>query len=307
MSGSNPKNHHYHPKLLLKDFCPDNSTQLFVYDLNKREIRNQNFESVGCEKNFYSILNNGELDKRLELAISGVETKAASALRKFKDLKSNSLSDKERENIAVFIALMGIRTPFFLNMTAKLKICSEEIDRYQEEKNPELTLPRSIEIGRDSLLAEPFLPRTHLWLAQNILKMNWSLVKAHPRKKFITSDNPLCSILKHSPCNQNGFNWFDQFQDSTLRLYLPLSKEYAWLGHFESSLKNLIEADEDWMEMFERNCVIWADKYIFTSIKEESIFDHALQYYGIKPFDIDDTNIPQGFIIPATIVKRAGR
>jgi hypothetical protein len=94
---TNPKNHHHNPKFLLEGFCEDNSPKLFVYDLEKEEIRSQIPKEVACEVNFYSRLINGNLDKQLEKEFGDIETKAAPVIEKFK--KSLPLIEQEKKTL----------------------------------------------------------------------------------------------------------------------------------------------------------------------------------------------------------------
>jgi hypothetical protein len=119
--------------------------------------------------------------------------------------------------------------------------------------------------------------------------MKWGLIKAPLGKRFITSDNPLCSIIKESEFTKNGISIIHEFQDSSLLLYLPLSKEHAWLGYYpiNENIVDVIKNDPKRIEMFERNTVIWADKYLYASTEDLNILNHGMQYKDVKPFDIN--------------------
>ena len=76
-----PKNHHYNPKFLLEEFCEDKSPKLFVYDLEKEEIRNQIPQDVVFLGNFYNLLINGKLDKQLEKELRTLKAKQLQSLK----------------------------------------------------------------------------------------------------------------------------------------------------------------------------------------------------------------------------------
>lgn len=279
--------HHYVSKFLLDSFCEDNSSKLFVYDLEKNGIRQQIPKEVASECNFYSLRVNGQLDIGLEDFFSTIETKAAPIIEKFK--QDLPLSDLERNNLANFISLMRIRTPAFLNNAAKLRVAFEESKQFDETQSLEFTLTRWKEVRRDNILRDSFLWWYWAFLEHNILNMKWGFIKAPLGKRFITSDNPLCSIIKESEFTKNGISIIHEFQDSSLLLYLPLSKEHAWLGYYpiNENIVDVIKNDPKRIEMFERNTVIWADKYLYASTEDLNILNHGMQYKDVKPFDIN--------------------
>jgi hypothetical protein len=57
------------------------------------------------------------------------------------------------------------------------------------------------------------------------------------------------------------------------------------------------------MKIFERNTVLWADKFIYASTYDQSILNHGIKYRD-KPFGIIMPNTYPGFIIPHVQVKR---
>jgi hypothetical protein len=175
---SDPKKHHYNPKLLLKGFCADNSLKLFVYDLKKETIRCQAPKEVASETNFYSLLINGNLDKSLEAKFGAIESKAALIIEKSK--KASPLTNQEKQDFAEFISLMRIRTPSFLDNLGQLRITFEEAKLYEGGQNLEFTQQRTKEISRDIVLQDPFLQWYWKFLEGKILTMKWCLFKAAP-------------------------------------------------------------------------------------------------------------------------------
>ena len=297
-----PKKHHYVPQFLLKEFLPYNVDQLWVYDIQKEEIRLQKPAEVACETNFYSILTDGTLDRQLEKKFSQIESKAKSIIEKFK--QQAPLSTEEKQNFACFIALTRVRTPSFINNLGKLEVAFQEIGLFQKNQEIDFTQERAREISRDTILKHPFFWWHWQFLEENILRMKWSLFEAPYGREFLISDNPLCSILKPPPLNENGISTIHEFQDPSLRLYLPLSKNYAWVGHMEFDKEDYYVADNAWMDMFERNCVIFADKYVYASTNDSAILEHAVKYKDVQPFDINPPNKPNGFVPANAKVNR---
>ena len=298
----NPKKHHYVSQFLLKEFLPPNKDQLFVYDNQKGDIRLQKTKEVACESNLYSILTDGKVDRQLEKKFSQIESEAAIIIEKFKQL--TPLSAKEKEALARFIALTRIRTPSFLNNLAKLEVNSKEIGLFKETQEIDFTQERTKEISRDIILKHRFFWWYWEFLEKKILSMKWSLFEAPYGRTFIISDNPLCSILKKSESNQEGLSIIHEFNDPSLRLYLPLSKNYAWLGHMEFDKENCYQADDAWMNMFERNCVIWAKRYVYASTKDTAILEHAIEYKDVHPFGINPPDQPSEFVHSEVKVNR---
>jgi len=104
---SEPKRHHYVPQFYLKGFTEHDS--LWVYDLEKREIRQQRPGSIAVKKHFYSVTNEkGERDNSVELALSQAEGAAAPAVAAL--ARGESESEEQRGDLAFFAALMKNRT-----------------------------------------------------------------------------------------------------------------------------------------------------------------------------------------------------
>lgn len=281
---TNPKKHHYVPQFLLREFLPPNEDQLFVYDTKNEKIRPQKTKEIACESNFYSILTDGKSDKQLEKKFSHIEGKAAGVIKRFK--QRAPLNEEDKETLARFIALSRVRTPTFLNNLAKLEVNFTEAEFFKKTQDIDFTQERTKEISRDLILKHSFFWWYWEFLEEKILSMKWSLFEAPYGRAFITSDNPLCSILKPSESNQNGVSIIQEFDDRSLRLFLPLSKNHAWLGHMEFDKDDYYQADDSWMTMFERNCVIWANRYVYASTDDTAILEHAIEYKDICPFDI---------------------
>lgn len=298
----NPKKHHYVPQFLLKEFLPPNRDQLFVYDNQTEGIRQQKAKEVACESNLYSILVDGKSNKQLENKFSHIENSAAVIIEKFKQIAP--LSENEKETLARFLALSRVRTPTFLNNLGKLEVNFREIGLFNETQEIDFTQERTREISRDVILRHPFFWWYWEFLEKKILSMKWSLFEAPYGRAFITSDNPLCSILKLSESNQNGVSIMHEFDDPSLRLFLPLSKSHAWLGHMEFDKDNYYQADDGWMNVFERNCVIWANRYVYASTEDTAILERVVEFKDIHPFGINPPEQPSGFVHSEVKVKR---
>lgn len=298
---SNPKKHHYVPQFLLKEFLPSGKDQLFVYDTKEKAIRSQKPREVACESSLYNIIANGKIDKQLEEKFGQIESNSVEVIEKFK--QRIQLSTQERETLARFIALTRIRTPAFLNALAKIEVNFRELGRFKENQEIDFTNESTKEISRDAVLKHPFFWWYWEFLEKKILTMKWSLFESPYGRAFFTSDNPLCSILKDSELTQNGISIVHEFDDASLRLFLPLSKNYAWLGHMEDGRENYYMANE-WMSMFERNTILWANRYLYASTKDEAILDHALEYQNVYPYDFSPSIKPHGYIEQEVQIKR---
>ena len=103
-----PKKQHVVPRFYLDGFCRDGL--LNVYDRQKNEFRIQTPHNTGAITGFYTFTDeDGRRRYDLEHLMSEYEGKASQIIRKLS--AKEKLTDAERSDMAIFVAIMGFRTP----------------------------------------------------------------------------------------------------------------------------------------------------------------------------------------------------
>lgn len=220
------KRHHYVPKFYLTYFVTNSvgSTPGFlVYDKAGGPARIQTPINTAVQGHFYSFVTpSGAKDDSLEHALSELETKATPILNRWQNPSAVS-TDNEEHQIAQFLSLLHTRSPRTIQgITEAKQAIGFEMMRFLAEQ-PQLisefleherltgkasvpTLEEMIEILRNvenrfeievnrenSLIESIKLSET---IAGELLKMNWCLCRAPTGSFFVTSDTPLCVIVR---------------------------------------------------------------------------------------------------------------
>lgn len=103
-----PKRQHFLPRFYLAGFC--RGELLAVYDRDRDEVRHQKPEATGVIGHFYTFEDDqGRKRYEVEQILAEQEAKAAPIIRKL--VAKQSLTDDERCDLAIFIALGMCRTP----------------------------------------------------------------------------------------------------------------------------------------------------------------------------------------------------
>jgi len=208
-----PKRHHYLPQMYLRGLAEGES--LWVYDRDKSEYREQGIVNTAVQRDYYAVVDSsGATNRDLEGILAGIEGKAADAIR-LADERA-TLSEEQRAGLAVFVALLKVRTPNFEKSFAdaqdqlfkkvlKATMNSEEriaasIAAYERAKGKKLPLaPKElldlfrggqfrIEAHRNQSVA--LMIELSSEFALLLAQMDW--VFAHPPDgfQFVTSDVP---------------------------------------------------------------------------------------------------------------------
>jgi hypothetical protein len=114
-----PKRHHYLPDFYLNRFTDDNGL-FWVYDRNKSEIRPQTPINTCVQSGYYSYDDkDGNRHTEVEELLNTVETSAEPIIEKIDQGKA--LGDKDKADLAPFIAFQQSRTPYFRDQLLKLE------------------------------------------------------------------------------------------------------------------------------------------------------------------------------------------
>ena len=211
------KRHHYLPQFYLKNFtCEDGL--LCLFDRETKTFRRQQPLNTALEKDFYAVTDKqGVKTDRIEQLISGLESGARDIIHRLDNRIPGWKDHEERAAFALFLALFRTRTPAFDKEQTAL---AEHLYRAMNRANhpsPEATAQgfkefaeatgedvsgidaqQVFQIVRDDAY-EVDVPRTYiirlmldstLHLAEVLMTLDWTFVRAPRDLEFITSDAP---------------------------------------------------------------------------------------------------------------------
>ncbi len=217
-----PKKQHVVPRFYLDGFSRDGL--LSVYDRQKHEFRIQTPQNTGAITHYYTFTDaEGRRRFDLEHLMCEYESKAAQIIRKLSD--KQRLTSEERSDMAIFVAIMGFRTPDqieslkaangqMIKRVSQMIFGSEKLAKIavrQYPKNSDLT---ETEIEQQAKQLREFVERDqytvetdHQWalgmsmnmfakVAEILVQRNWVVMHRDSEKRsFITSDAPLVLTL----------------------------------------------------------------------------------------------------------------
>lgn len=222
MTENKPREHHYVPQGYLRGFT-ESKNVLFVANKEFSGIRKTSPRGVGYVKDFYTVDTIDEKDSaEVEENLGKIESKCIPLLDKL--IVANDLPDAELADIAIYIALQYSRTPHMRNLMDKAatilvnnyikETFAEALNdpqKYAELKNgvarrspdappipsreklAKLVLgPKIIEeLSLDNGTYVQSIFRTAREIADNLLKMHWTILHTPKGSCFVTSDKPM--------------------------------------------------------------------------------------------------------------------
>lgn len=227
---SGPKKQHVVPRFYLDGFCRDGL--LSVFDRQKNEFRIQTPHNTGAITHYYTFSDDeGRRRYDLEHLMCEYEGKAAQIIRKLS--AKERLTDEERSDMAIFVAIMGFRTPDqidtikaangeMVKRISQMIFGSEELTKMAVKQNPEYAGLSDDEIEEKAKNLYEFVKRDqftvetdHQWalgmsmslftkVAEILVRRNWVVMHRDSEKRsFVTSDAPLALTLMQP--RQNTF------------------------------------------------------------------------------------------------------
>lgn len=219
---SGPKKQHVVPRFYLDGFCRDGL--LSVFDRQKTEFRIQTPHNTGAITHYYTFSDDeGRRRYDLEHLMCEYEGKAAQIIRKLS--AKERLTDEERSDMAIFVAIMGFRTPDqidtikatngeMVKRMSQMIFGSEELTKMAVKQNPKNAGLSDDEIEEQAKNLYEFVKRDqftvktdHQWalgmsmsmftkVAEILVRRNWVVMHRDSEKRsFITSDAPLALTL----------------------------------------------------------------------------------------------------------------
>ncbi|WP_341913408.1 DUF4238 domain-containing protein [Ferrovibrio terrae] len=244
---SRAENHHYVPKMLLRNFVPNEAKeQLFVFDKKLEKSFPSNVKNIATERNFYDLSSpNGGGD--LEASLSEMEHKTAQAFEKLlkeRDLKV--LTESDRSWIGVFIASQHVRVKNFREVIKDLN--GKMVEKIRGMGGAPEDVEGFQSIQTDDQIKEfsiYFLLKSLPEFSSLMLNKLWILFSTDENDPFWISDNPvtLHNDLEFGPYGNIGLGV------RGIQIHLPLSTtlmlalwcpSYAdqFIGAYDRALEN---------------------------------------------------------------------
>ncbi len=235
---NHPKNQHYVPKFLLRNFSINQKDQIYCYDKTSGRIFQSNVRNQASEKAFYDLFP-GEQKASLESHLSGLES-TCSYIINDKIIKRGTIRELTPEDhgwLSLFIAIQYLRTK---NARCVLKQMDEDVSqRIRDMGGDPSTVNNYTEIkGEEELkmfsmlnlsIAREFIP--------HILNKKWILFRSD--KKFWISDNP---VVLQNTTNVSEFRGTLGFAVDGIEIYLPICPSLV-LGFFCRKSFEAVERD----------------------------------------------------------------
>lgn len=247
-----PKRQHFLPRFYLDKFGRDGV--LAVYDRDLNEIRMQRPENTGVIGHFYTIEDDqGRKRYELEHVLSEAEAKAAPIIAKL--AAKQSLTEDERGDMAIFVALGLCRTPDLVEsikrmhgqmiksmskiMFSEIEQVKQQLRRGKDSPTKEEDLDQQAKELIEFVEADQYTIETdHQWALGMSMEMfakiapilagrDWLIVHRDSEKRsFITTDAPL--VLTTTNPRENNF-WGIGFANPDALVLFPLTESCALL------------------------------------------------------------------------------
>lgn len=244
---SGPKRQHYLPRFYLEGFSTNGLVA--VYDREKDEVRLQPPVNTAVIGHFYTMIDaEGRQRFEIEQMLAGVEGRASPVIAKLAG--NQEITQGEREDLSMFIALGAMRTPSIVdsikaassNMIGELsKVMFSDAGRVAEQmrsigmhegasqehllseaqKQVEFVRSGSYEITTNHQFAMSIAIRTAMDLAPLFSVRNWYVL--HPdkaAKSFVTTDSPVVLSRKRSSPSLYGVG----YGSVDAEVYFPLTQ-----------------------------------------------------------------------------------
>ncbi|MDP2684737.1 MAG: DUF4238 domain-containing protein [bacterium] len=218
----NAKAQHFVPQFYLKNFAIKNSESFFINCFNKhdKKIFYTNIKNVANEIGYYNIVTDEESVITIEPILSNLESISKESLDKLISTESiAALADKDKNTIAIFVALQMLRTPE--NELIIEQVRQGAINRFPElEKN----LKKLSKREKKTMLTQGIINSIQLY--SNILfDKKWVLLQNFTKYNFWTSDNPVYRYNKPT----SGFYGNLGLLSSGIQIIFPITSKLLLL------------------------------------------------------------------------------
>ncbi len=215
---NHPKNQHYVPQFLLRNFSINQKKQIYCYDKTSGRIFPSNVRSQASEKAFYDLIP-GNQRASLESHLSGLES-ACSYIINDKIIKRETIRGLTPEDcgwLSLFVAIQNLRTK---NARCVLKQMDEDVSQRIRDMggNPSTVKNYSELKGEEELKVSSMLNLSIAReLVPHILNKKWILFRSD--REFWISDNP---VVLQNTTNISELRGTLGFAVEGIEIYLPI-------------------------------------------------------------------------------------
>ncbi len=223
MEDNHPKNQHYVPQFLLKNFSMSDGTTVCCFDKQTGRTFETNARNVASEKWFYDLVN-GEPAFSLEGPMADMEGSVARVIndKLLKERTVRCLSGEDRGILGLFVAIQMLRTRNIRETAKQMDAFMQEV--LSEGRSKDEPVPGFDRIQTDSQ-ARAFavgLLANAGDLVPHLLDKTWLLYQS--KGQFILSDNP---VGLQNTVNQSKYMGTLGLAVRGIEIYLPLNADFT--------------------------------------------------------------------------------
>lgn len=281
---------HFVPRAYLREFVdPKKKGRLWVYE-QAQDVRPMLPSEIAHQRDFYSFPAKEERTNVVDDYLTKLESEATPILRQFAE-RDVLESNQAKAILAEFIGMMSARVPAARNLTGDIAAQPATKKLREATKDTELFRAAYEKIGLR--LKEP-LPFEELraklisgyqfrevskvnslrrmlnmgWMnAAYLLEMNWVIRRSQGDEFFVTSDNPVVSVL---PDGRGRATPGVAFSQRSVHIVFPLNPGACLLAS-RSTGKRSQEVVAAWVRSVNKVVMSMAERWLFASEKSKKI------------------------------------
>lgn len=319
-----PKKHHYLPQCYLRGFkiVPQPSKVSHIWLIQKCSEPNPVSPSIsdtGCEKGYHD--DDTDPDNKdkssLERAFSKIEGAHATVIRDV--VNSKSVSDENRENLALFISIMRCRVPSFkkhiekslqdvVSSTTRIGLRSGRL-RPPPPQITDLVEKHgdnffNVKIKNWMLLLQMINAGIRSDVPAILERMHFSLIEANGDIDYITCDTP---VSLYVPDYELRRPYGVGLADKEIEVSIPLNSRFLLLLSWHNMPHYQI-VDNDRIQEFNRRAIITADRFIYASnLFNGLVHEVSSLHKSFSGFDNQSLDYGSGFCNMARFIPVSGK
>ncbi len=287
------KRHHTQPKFYLRRFAVPSlqkgeSEGFWVYRRGQGTPQWLPAETVCIHSHFYSYVDeSGKRNAAIEDLLGEVESAVAPVVERLVSGGFAELGNRDRNRLALFVALAYARTPKTRRMVVEA-VERREVSKLKELAEDDARLAASVAkfnaarggtLGADDarrFIADILSGEATLRLGDRgqigyplvtvvplcalFMRMNWRLLRAPSGVEFVTSDDP---VVLAGPAGDS-----DPFKSGRLEVTLPLDPQHCLLLTWERPATDVVAScSRQWAEDVVRRTAVGADREVYAAHK----------------------------------------